>query len=297
MVYSGDLARCSALLVGPLLLGHDGRVKGEPEVVRRLVPAVPQSRRGAARVRGREVWVAEPAEQSKAEQSKVTTVQRAVDQIKELITEGELRPGDRLATERELATQLGLSRSSMREAIRALTVMGVLEPRHGAGIYVTRLEPDDLLETFGVVAEVSRGDTVLQLVGVRKILEPAAAAIAAARIDDDGLARARAEMAAMERETSAERIVTHDLEFHRIITEAAGNRALSAILAGLNNQTFRARVWRGYQSESVFPQTFAEHDRIYRALADRDPEAARTASAVHIASVEEWVKRQGAPPD
>lgn len=226
-----------------------------------------------------------------AEEPRRTVTARAIERIKEMLASGELTPGQRLPTERDLAGELGLSRSSMREAIRALTAMGVLEARHGAGIYVTRLEPGDLLETFGVVAEVSRGDTLLHLVAVRKILEPAAAATAAARLDDASLARLREEMAAMRAGTSSEEIVGHDLEFHRLITEAAGNPVLGALLEALNSRTFRARVWRGYADENVFPQTFAEHDRIYRALAARDPEAARVASAVHIGSVEDWMSR------
>jgi GntR family transcriptional regulator, transcriptional repressor for pyruvate dehydrogenase complex len=229
--------------------------------------------------------------------ARTTVTQRAIEEIRAKIATGELSPGQRLPTERDLAGELGLSRSSMREAIRALTVMGVLEARHGAGIYVTRLEPDDLLETFGAVAEISRGPTLLHLVQVRKILEPAAAAAAAARIDEAGLAALRAEMTAMERGTAAEEIVGHDLEFHRIITEAAGNPVLAAILAGLNSRTFRARVWRGYREEGVFPRTFREHDQIYRALTERDPDGARVAAAVHIGAVEDWARRQAGEED
>lgn len=224
--------------------------------------------------------------------TRTTVTQRAIEQIKAKLAAGELAPGQRLPTERDLAAELGLSRSSMREAIRALTVLGVLEARHGAGVYVTRLEPSDLLETFGAVAEISRGETLLHLVQVRKILEPSAAATAAARIDDAGLALLRAEMRAMERGTTSEEIVEHDMGFHRIITEAAGNPVLSAILGGLNNRTFRARVWRGYQEENVFSRTFREHEAIYHALLDRDPEGARIAAAIHIGAVENWAREQ-----
>src|SRR5699024_5568439 len=99
--------------------------------------------------------------------------QRAVEQIKEMIARGEVGPGQRLPTERELAVQLGVSRSSMREAIRALTTLGVLDSRHGAGVYVTALRPADLLETFSVLAEVSQGQTLLEVLQVRRMLEPA----------------------------------------------------------------------------------------------------------------------------
>ncbi|MCP2335690.1 FadR/GntR family transcriptional regulator [Actinomadura rupiterrae] len=223
---------------------------------------------------------------------RTTVTERAIAQIRAKLGAGELLPGQRLPTERELAVELGLSRSSMREAIRALTALGVLESRHGAGVYVTRLSPDDLLETFGAVAEMSRGRTLLHLVQVRKILEPAAAATAAARIDESGLALLRVQMRAMERGVDSEEIVGHDMEFHRIINEAAGNPVLAAILGGLNTRTFRARVWHGRQEADAFARSFHEHAAIYRALSERDPEAARTAAAVHIGAVEDWARRQ-----
>lgn len=224
--------------------------------------------------------------------SKTTVTGRAIEEIKARIAAGELVPGQQLPTEREFAAELGLSRSSMREAIRALTVLGVLESRHGAGVYVTQLEPDDLMDTFGMVAEMLRGETLLHLIQVRKILESAAAATAAARMDDQGLALLRAEMTAMERGGTPEEIIGHDMEFHRIITGAAGNPVLSAVLGGLNGRTFRARVWRGTREAGAFPQTFHEHEQIYRALVERDPDGARIATAVHIGAVEDWARRQ-----
>src|SRR5699024_3013140 len=104
-----------------------------------------------------------------------------------MIAHGEVGPGQRLPTERELAVQLGVSRSSMREAIRALTTLGVPAARHGAGVYVTALRPADLLETFSVLAEVSQGQSLRAVLQVRRMLEPAATALAAARATDADL--------------------------------------------------------------------------------------------------------------
>ncbi|MFD0774734.1 FadR/GntR family transcriptional regulator, partial [Streptomonospora algeriensis] len=115
---------------------------------------------------------------------RLPVTQRAIDHIKGMIAEGLLQPGDRLPTERDLAAELGVSRSSMREAIRALTTLGVLEARHGAGVYVTPLRPGDLLETFSVLAEISQGETLIEVLQVRRMLDPAATALAAARADD-----------------------------------------------------------------------------------------------------------------
>ncbi|GAA1569653.1 FadR/GntR family transcriptional regulator [Actinomadura kijaniata] len=221
---------------------------------------------------------------------RTTVTQRAIDQLKQKIASGELRPGQRLPTERDLAAGLGLSRSSMREAIRALTTLGVLESRHGAGVYVTSLEPGDLLETFGFLTEMSRGSSLVDLLQIRRILEPAAAATAAARRTDADLAAIEAHLTAMERAAEVEEFVTADLAFHRAVVAAAGNPALSAVVEGLSTPTFRARVWRGRRDAGAIPRMHEEHRRIFGALAARDPEAARAAAGVHIGEVEGWLR-------
>src|ERR1700680_3932962 len=110
----------------------------------------------------------------------------AIDKIRELIVSGSWGPGDRLPKESELAAQLGLSRNSLREAVRALSQLRVLEVRQGDGTYVSSLEPDLLLESTSFVSHLLLGDTAVEVYEVRSILEAAAASLAAARIDDDG---------------------------------------------------------------------------------------------------------------
>jgi DNA-binding FadR family transcriptional regulator len=221
---------------------------------------------------------------------KGTVTQRAIERIKAMIAEGSLEPGRRLPTERELAASLGISRSSMREAIRALTVLGVLEARHGSGIYVTGLRAADLLETFGVVADLSQGERLVELLEVRRVLESTATALAAARITPEHLAEVEEHLAAMDATDDPDRILAHDLAFHRAIAVAAGNETMAAILEGLSTRTFRARVWRGYQEEGAIARTRREHAAIHRALAARDPEAARAAAAAHVSEVEQWLR-------
>ncbi|MEV0170477.1 FadR/GntR family transcriptional regulator [Streptomyces sp. NPDC050803] len=223
---------------------------------------------------------------------KGTVTQRAIERIKTLIAEGHLAPGQRLPTERDLAAQLGISRSSMREAIRALTVLGVLEARHGSGIYVTQLEAGDLLETFGVVADLSRGPRLVELLEVRRSLESTATALAAARITPDQLAQVGKHLDAMNATDDPEELLAHDLAFHREIATAAGNETMAAILEGLSSRTFRARARRGYQEQDAITRTRREHTAIHRALVARDPEAARAAASAHVAEVEEWLRGQ-----
>src|SRR5712691_9003608 len=107
--------------------------------------------------------------------------QDAIETIRELIASGEWGPGTRLPREADLAAQLGLSRNSLREAVRALSLARVLEVRQGDGTYVSSLEPGELLEPTLLATHLFQGRTVLELFQVRRMLEPEAAAIAAAR--------------------------------------------------------------------------------------------------------------------
>src|SRR5690606_9727829 len=109
----------------------------------------------------------------------------AIAKIKQMIVDGELQPGDRLPREADLARRLGLSRSSLREAVRALSLLRVLDVRQGDGTYVTSLEPGLLLETMAFVIDLQRDDSVLHLFEVRRLLEPAATAMAAQRMAED----------------------------------------------------------------------------------------------------------------
>src|SRR5215472_1250834 len=115
----------------------------------------------------------------------------AIEKIKEMIIQGRLRPGDRLPKEADLASDLGLSRSSLREAVRALSLIHVLDVRQGDGTYVTSLEPAVLLDAMGFVIDFHRDDTVLEFLEVRRILEPAATAMAAARMTGEEAAELR----------------------------------------------------------------------------------------------------------
>ena len=100
----------------------------------------------------------------------------AILKIKEMLLSGQLKPGDRLLPEKELSEELGLSRSSLREAVKALDLIRVLDVRRGDGTYVTSLEPRLLLEAMSFVVDLHQDASILDLFEVRRILEPAAAA-------------------------------------------------------------------------------------------------------------------------
>ena len=109
---------------------------------------------------------------------------QAIAKIKDLIISGEFTPGSKLPREQDLAKQLGLSRNSLREAVRALTLVGVLDARVGDGTYVTSLDSELLLTGMGFVGDLLAGPTLLEVHQVRRILEPVATGLAATRLTE-----------------------------------------------------------------------------------------------------------------
>lgn len=214
----------------------------------------------------------------------------AIEKIKGMIVSGALRPGDRLPRESELAAGLGLSRNSLREAVRALALMRILDVRQGDGTYVSSLDPQLLLEALGFVVDFHRDDTVLEFLAVRRILEPAATAMAAGRLAERELDALEEQLDRLGPEPSVEQLVACDLEFHRGIVRGAGNSVLCSLLDGLSGPTTRARVWRGLTQHDAVATTLREHRAILAALRERDAEAARSWATVHIASVEQWLR-------
>jgi GntR family transcriptional repressor for pyruvate dehydrogenase complex len=213
----------------------------------------------------------------------------AIEKIKAMIVSGSLKPGDRLPKEAGLAAELGLSRNSLREAVRALALINVLDVRQGDGTYVTSLEPPLLLEALSFVVDLHRDDSVLEFLQVRRILEPAAVAIAARRIEADQLAALRTLLDGLGADPSVEELVANDLEFHRGIAACSGNAVLCSLLETLSGPTTRARIWRGLTQEGAVARTLAEHRSILDALAAGDAELARAWATTHIASVEQWL--------
>ncbi|MCX9192791.1 GntR family transcriptional regulator [Carbonactinospora thermoautotrophica] len=214
----------------------------------------------------------------------------AIERIKEMIVSGELKPGDRLPKEADLAARLGLSRNSLREAVRALSLMNILDVRQGDGTYVTSLAPALLLEALTFLVDFHRDDTVLEFFEVRRILEPAATALAATRISEAELGELGKLMEEITPATPIEELIRNDLEFHCRVAAASGNSVLAGLVDHMSGPTTRARIWRGITQEGAVERTLAEHQAIHEALAARDPEVARAWATVHIAGVEQWLR-------
>ncbi|WP_448004091.1 FadR/GntR family transcriptional regulator [Agromyces bauzanensis] len=214
----------------------------------------------------------------------------AILRIKEMILAGELGPGGRLPPEKELSERLGLSRSSLREAVKALEVIRVLDVRRGDGTYVTSLEPRLLLEAMSFVVDLHDDHSVLEIFAVRRILEPAAASLAARNADEAALEHLRGIVASVDDATDVEGLVAHDLEFHRNIAEATGNSYLASLIDSLSSHTVRARIWRGITQERAVERTLQEHHAILDAIASGDAELASALTVVHVSGVEQWLR-------
>lgn len=214
----------------------------------------------------------------------------AIKKIQSMIISGDLKPGQRLPPEKELSERLGLSRNSLREAVKALDLIRVLDVRRGDGTYVTTLEPALLFDAVSFVVDMHQDTSLMELFEVRRILEPAAAGLAAVRLDDGQIEALRAMLAGIDDSTSVEALVAHDLAFHAQITKASGNSYLSSMLEALSSRTVRARIWRGLTQENAAARTLAEHRGIVDALAQRDVELVKALVTVHIHGVESWVR-------
>jgi GntR family transcriptional repressor for pyruvate dehydrogenase complex len=208
----------------------------------------------------------------------------AITAIRELIASGEWGPGTRLPREPDLAAQLGLSRSSLREAVRALSLARVLEVRQGDGTYVSSLEPGELFEPTLSAMHLLRGRNVLELFEVRRLLEPEAAALAAVRADAKMKDRLRRELERMYAAgDSPDELVEADAAFHNVIGQSTENAVLRALLESVSTRTVRARLWQGIENRTALDIARAEHTAIYDAIAAGKAELARAATLIHIA--------------
>jgi GntR family transcriptional repressor for pyruvate dehydrogenase complex len=218
-----------------------------------------------------------------------------VDSIKRMITTGALKAGSRLPIEKDLALELGVSRSSLREGVRALCSMGVLETRQGDGTYVTSLDLNRLLAPMGFLVDLQELSDMSHVQAVRRVLETEAAGRAAIAISDEALGEAEGILASVDSLVSAgapasyEAFIEADIQFHRVVSHAAGNPALEALIEALSSRTLRARTWRAITEQGVLAVTHGEHRAILRSLRIHDPDGARLRMGIHLLAVQDFM--------
>jgi GntR family transcriptional repressor for pyruvate dehydrogenase complex len=223
----------------------------------------------------------------------MTAKQDVLAKLRGLIASGELAPGQKLPSEPALCAQLGASRGSLREAVRELEALGVLQARHGSGTYVSQLRPGDMMHGFAATVELIPLDGLLELLEVRRVLEAHAAAMAAARATPKLDAELADLLMALETESDRESLHALDTRLHQRISKAGGNDALAAIV-----EVFRSRGshYDIYAIDEVRQHSHAGHHAIVAAIAARDPAAASLATAAHIAQTEQWLRRHRPQP-
>jgi DNA-binding FadR family transcriptional regulator len=206
------------------------------------------------------------------------------EKIIEMIRTKQLKPGDKLPPERELSAQLGISRPSLREALRALSIMNVIEIRQGDGIYITSLNPEELVQHLEFVFSLDNS-SVIDLFEARMIIEPAIAKIAALKASDEDISYLK-ELGALSRKQTGhlDKFLEIDLKIHTKIVEIANNPFLSRINSSLTFLTRASRLQTG-RIPGVMVQTVKDHDEIIHALGLRDPETAYIAMHHHLSNV------------
>jgi GntR family transcriptional repressor for pyruvate dehydrogenase complex len=215
----------------------------------------------------------------------------AIARIRAMIQSGELPPGARLPPEHQLAAQLGISRSGIREAVKVLASARVLDVRRGDGTYVTSLAPALLLEGVGFAVELLQGETLLEVMEVRRLLEPAATGVAAQRISERELDELGDLLQTMRGVAAdAEKLMHCDMTFHRAVIMATGNETLTSLLDGLSGRTVRTRIWRGLVLGDVAQKTIDEHEAIYLALKAGNQSLAQAAALIHVNTTEAWLR-------
>jgi len=208
-------------------------------------------------------------------------VEDVVSHVVKLVEGGALRPGDRLASERELAAQIGVSRTSVRAGLRSLAAVGLLQTRQGAGTFITSGPPTLVSEPLRLVAAL-HGLGLSSLFEVRRVLEAGTAALAAERGTPEQIATLSDEVTGMYAALQdPQMFLDYDLRFHRSVAAAANNPMLGAIIeavAALFFERRRATIERAHNLK----ESADMHRKIYQAIRARDREAARAAMDEHV---------------
>jgi GntR family transcriptional repressor for pyruvate dehydrogenase complex len=215
--------------------------------------------------------------------------EEVIEQIKKLIIDGKLQPGDKLLSERELAEQLGVSRASVREAFSALEMMGVIAIRPGEGSFVRQVSYGGMLEPLSFLLQVDV-DNVMQLLEVRKILEVEVASLAATRATAEDIEEIRLALNKMVDEVNAGEIGdVADAEFHFAVVKAAHNPILMTLINTISDlmaNTVRFSRRKIFLVENMPNVLYDSHCLIFQAIVDKRAQLAGSLMHEHLTIVE-----------
>lgn len=208
-----------------------------------------------------------------------------VEQIKELMAEGDLKPGDKLLSERELAERLQVSRASVREALRALEMMGFVEIRTGEGTFVRESCTDAIIQPLAMFISIERGN-FFEIYEVRKIFETAAARLAAERATPEEIQKIEEALWQMEANMSDYEKGEHlDTAFHYAIAEATHNSWLVRLMRTISDSfhnTVAAARRNLFQTPGNAEKLILQHRQIFEAIKGKKPALAEKAMLEHL---------------
>lgn len=213
--------------------------------------------------------------------------EQIVQQIEESVLNGKLKPGDQLPAERELAQQLGVSRTAVREAVKALREKGLVEAYSGRGTFVTDGTTQAARQSFDLMVKIGQQEGAPHLAELRLILEPGIAALAAVRVTEDDLAAMCEAVAVMDRaQDDPEAYIEADLDFHLALAETAANPLILSLIDSIVGLLREQRI-KIFNVEGGPQRGQVHHKRILEAVERRDAEMARSAMRAHLEQVRE----------
>jgi GntR family transcriptional repressor for pyruvate dehydrogenase complex len=217
--------------------------------------------------------------------------EQIVQQVEESIQKGAMKPGDQLPPERELAQQFGVSRTAVREAVKALHEKGLVEAYHGRGTFVTDGTSYSMRQSLDRMLKVGQAEGSGLLAEVREILEPEIAALAATRADAEDLASMREQIGVMDgARRDPDEFIEADLDFHLALAEAAANPIILSLIDSIVG-LLREQRMRIFQVEGGPERGQYHHKKIMDAVEHRDPAGAREAMKAHLRQVREDSRR------
>ncbi len=217
-----------------------------------------------------------------------------VQRIKELLERGELKAGSRLPPERELADMLHISRPSLRTALKALSVMGIIRAKPGAGTYIAESLPEVFTEPMHFMTLINN-TSVEELFEARRIIEAGLAELAAERATDEDIAALVEEVDEMKAATSdPEEFLKHDVRFHQAMARAANNKLMSGVMDTVAQLLFHIRRQTISHARDL-EEAIEWHEKIVTAMRKHDPKRAKETLSGHLRAAQSAWAREHRP--
>ncbi|SKA06151.1 FadR/GntR family transcriptional regulator [Selenihalanaerobacter shriftii] len=220
--------------------------------------------------------------------------QQIVEQIRELIVDGTLSPGDKLMSERAMAEELNVSRASIREAFSVLEMLGLIESRPGEGTFIKEVKEEKVLEPLALIL-ASDTDNIFELIETRKILEVESASLAAKRANEDDIENIKKALDEMKDAISEGRLGDQaDVKFHFAIAKATHNQMFVRIMNTISDLLIQAigeARKKLFEVENNNETLYEQHQQIHESIVSKNPQQARESMYYHLETTRKELKK------